>query len=113
VSYWTSLHEYCKEYPHYALCRDLAHVWDLTEVSMDGGHYLRHLTCSRCGTVRQQKINAYGELLQNKYQYPDHYTIPEAGRMTKADRATLRRAMLRAEIERPTAITTPPIRRLA
>lgn len=44
----------------YLLCRDLGHAWEVADVQRGQGMLQRGLTCSRCGTQRQQAFTLAG-----------------------------------------------------
>lgn len=58
-------------------CRDRGHVWRprSVEVVREGrslGGYVRTFVC-QCRTERHQTIDPRGDVLQNRYVYPDGY----------------------------------------
>jgi hypothetical protein len=74
------------------VCRDFSHAWAhwyATRIS--GGGFERGLRCSTCGAIRTEYLDALGRLVgSRRYDYPDGYTVPGAGRMTSDFRATVR-----------------------
>lgn len=59
-------------------CRTDQHVWrpSAVEVVREGrslGGYVRIMRCSQCRTERRQVIDTHGDVLSNRYVYPDGY----------------------------------------
>lgn len=66
-------------------CRDLRHSWertgDVVLLKQQGlvRHFARHLTCTRCETVRTDEylINRTSVArVRTRYSYPDGYRVP-------------------------------------
>lgn len=63
----------------YSRCRTVGHSWD--EVPDPGGDYGQYrvwqyrmvLHCEHCGTYRFDGIDAYGDVGQRWYEYPEDY----------------------------------------
>lgn len=62
--------------PAFTRCRDISHVWDVTEEVMDGEQYRRKLTCYRCNTTRSDVIAKSGELEARSYKHSRDYLMP-------------------------------------
>jgi hypothetical protein len=75
-------------------CRELGHNWRPWTVSLDrkSHAYDRVLRCPSCTTERHQVLNAYGQVLSNRYVYPSNYLT--AG---KVERGTFNRDVFRLE----------------
>lgn len=72
------------------LCRDLQHSWSPYTARRHQGGFLRELLCTRCGSLKNQYLDADGFILRSKMMYPVGYVRPGEGRMTRAERAELR-----------------------
>jgi hypothetical protein len=80
------------------VCRALQHSWneDAGTVTMSGGAYVWEIPCGRgCGTVRSKTISARGKILATGYKYREGYLLHTGGQMDKADRASIRLAVLK------------------
>lgn len=83
-------------YPQeFTSCRDFGHSWGpLTAKQGRNGVIERTLSCANCGARRNQTLDKFGYVLTNNYGYSDGYVMPGVGRLTAAQRATLRLANL-------------------
>lgn len=70
-------------------CRDLGHDWRLYYQKKDGSHIMRKFFCPSCKTNRKSKINRYGEVVSNSYEYDDGY-LNTTGRLVGRSKAALR-----------------------
>lgn len=77
------------------LCRDLQHAWVDYTVETTPRGYFRRLRCSRCSTMKGQRLNKEGYILSSTMTYPKGYLRVGKGRMTREDRAELRVGNLR------------------
>lgn len=77
-------------------CRDFGHGWRPYTVEWvpQQRHYLEALRCTRCRTMRVRVLGQSGELLGNRYVYPDGYLVAGAGRLEQSDRDAMRLASL-------------------
>jgi hypothetical protein len=85
-------------YPEeYLSCRDFGHSWrPVTAEQGKGGVIKRTLGCANCDAQRNQTLDKFGYVLTNSYGYSAGYIMPGVGRLTAAQRATLRLANLAA-----------------
>lgn len=60
-------------------CRDLRHPWAVVGYFRNGAGITRIMQCRRCPTKRFQTVSARGEILSNRYEYPDGYQISGTG----------------------------------
>lgn len=78
-------------------CRDVLHSWNpysfIVKTNRRNRRREMHqtLSCIRCGTLKTRIMTTAGDLLRHQYSYPDGYLLKGQGRMTKTDRATIRR----------------------
>lgn len=77
-------------------CRDYGHSWaPFTAHRIAGGKgFDQVLRCTRCGTMRHRVLDRYGDVVTSAYAYADGYLIAGLGRLTGADRGTLRIASI-------------------
>ncbi len=73
------------------VCRDIQHSWEPYTAHREKKGFVRVLSCTRCGSLKTQTLDQDGYIVGSAMKYPDGYLRPE-GRMTKADRADLRKA---------------------
>jgi len=76
----------------YVRCRALGHAWyDVEAERAPSFGYAMEFRCERCGTVRRDLVNRYGELLPGgrNYRHPDGYRDAE-----RIERAEYRRRLL-------------------
>lgn len=71
-------------------CRDLGHDWRLYYQRREGAVIVRKLYCPSCKTNRKCKINRYGEVVSNSYDYDDGYLIEGLGRVQGRSKSLLR-----------------------
>ena len=80
-------------------CRDVLHSWDPYSASVGKAGRLREvhqvLLCVRCGTFKTRFMTPAGIIRRTSYRYPPGYLLAEQGRMSPADRATVRRINLK------------------
>ena len=84
------------EYPDDMLkCRDAGHHWKTYNVehAKDGSIY-RILACATCDARRNQRLDRNGYIVGSSYTYRVGYLLPGIGRLTAAQRATLRLASI-------------------
>lgn len=83
-------------YPdEYLTCRDTGHSWRPTTAARDtDGTIHRILTCTTCGTHRNQTLDTAGYIITNTYTYKTGYQIPGTGRLDSNHRAALRLASI-------------------
>ena len=78
----------------YSDCRLLRHAWDRLGVELDPEatvwRYKLRFRCARCGTVRSDAVNAYGEVASRSYDYPDGYRYSEGDEVPSAADLRLR-----------------------
>lgn len=74
------------------MCRELRHAWKPWTVHTDtkAKLYEVKLRCTKCKTVRVREIGFHGQLIGNRYEYPDGYLVKGLGRLDDNDRARLR-----------------------
>jgi hypothetical protein len=55
-------------------CRTFNHAWVPVEADRNPqiGWYM-NMRCERCGTVRKDIVNRFGEVERRRYEYPDDY----------------------------------------
>lgn len=82
-------------------CRDFGHSWRpfTAEYIPQRRQYLEALRCSRCRAQRLRLLGQRGELLANRYVYPDGYLVQGLGRLDSDDRDALRLASLQLLLE--------------
>ena len=82
-------------------CRDFGHSWRpyTVEYVAQRRQYLEALRCSRCRTMRVRLLGERGELLGNRYIYPDGYLAVGMGRLDSDDRDAVRLASLQVLLE--------------
>jgi len=71
-------------------CRDIGHQWRLYYQHREGSVIVRKMWCPSCKTNRKTKINRYGEVVSNSYDYDDGYLIEGLGRVQGRSKALLR-----------------------
>ena len=78
-------------------CRDWGHNWKPATASRDinDGSIRRTLTCSTCGTDRNQTLDNSGFIINTSYVYRAGYQIPGIGRLDSHHRAAIRLASIR------------------
>lgn len=77
----------------YVLCRSIQHAWKYTDVQRTrrvASRYIQTLSCARCGVVKDQHLDAYGEITKTTYHYPEGYVIDGLGHISSRDRGALR-----------------------
>lgn len=81
----------------YLACRDLLHAWTpydarIRRADTTGRREIhRVLRCSRCKTLRTQRLDMQGRILSNSYsEYPEGYLLTGTGHLSAADRAAIR-----------------------
>lgn len=67
-------------------CRDVGHSWrewDADEIHDQrlGHRWERILRCKSCRGTRTEYLDAYGEIVQTRYSYPDGYATKGLGRI--------------------------------
>lgn len=78
--------------PKLRLCRDVHHAWRPRTVERQGRKFIRTLMCDRCWTIKKQKLDSSGFILNSSMIYPDGYLRPKgSGRITKEGNARIRR----------------------
>lgn len=79
---------------HFIQCRDFSHSWRPHDARYvpDERCYEQIIRCSRCKTTRARLIDTDGQLVSNSYDYADGYLQKGMGRLTPADRDSLRLA---------------------
>lgn len=73
-------------------CRDVGHhwrPWDAYRLPRGRG-YDQRMRCGCCATVRHRVLDRTGDVIRQSYRYPDGYLVDGVGRLTGADRGTLR-----------------------
>lgn len=87
----------------YLLCRELQHNWKPWSASWDDEHhnYVRRIRCTRCHTVKHQRVSRTGGVLASHYEYPDGYLHARLGRIVGDARDTLRLESLMRSINSP------------
>lgn len=71
-------------------CRDIGHSWKLYYQRKEGAYIIRKMWCPSCKTNRKTKINRYGEVVANSYDYDDGYLIKGLGRVQGRSKSMLR-----------------------
>lgn len=81
----------------FLLCRTWQHSWDpeTSTVQRRGGHIHWGVECSICGTVRTCIMTARGEIVGNRYDYPEGYQSAGMGRISRDGRAQIRMETLK------------------
>ncbi len=78
-------------------CRTFGHAWDRTvpkDARVMSSKYTLTLRCTRCGCVRSDGLDQWGQLDARYYDYPDDYRIP---RDDMPARSELRLMLVRAD----------------
>lgn len=75
---------------NYLRCRDIGHQWRLYYQKKHGSNIVRQMYCPSCKTNRKTKINRYGEVVSNSYDYTDGYLIQGLGRLQGRTKSMLR-----------------------
>ena len=86
-----------KEMPsEHVHCRNYGHNWGpFTAHRIAGGKgFDQVLKCARCGTTRHRVLDRFGDVVTNTYHYAEGYAVAGLGRLTGADRGTLRIASI-------------------
>lgn len=73
------------------LCRDLQHAWSPFTAKREKKHIIRVLTCLRCHAKKEQVMDLRGYVKKTRMTYPHGYLRPGGGRLTRTDRAAIRR----------------------
>lgn len=81
--------------PTVRICRDLMHAWKDMTVHRYGDEYEHHMTCSRCRTFKIQTLDQFGYIVKTSYSYSSDYIRKGVGRMTREERAELRKQSFR------------------
>lgn len=74
----------------YLQCRDVGHSWRIYYQKREGSVVVRKLWCPSCKTNRKTKINRYGEVVANSYDYADGYLLEGFGRIQGRTKSLLR-----------------------
>lgn len=77
-------------------CRRYGHHWrPLTAYRLARGKgWEETVYCPACDTKRFSQLDKDGDVVKNQYHYPEGYLIVGLGRLTGADRGTLRIASI-------------------
>lgn len=80
----------------YRHCRDYGHVWrPVTAYRLARGKgWEETIQCTGCQTKRLRQLDRDGDVVVNRYRYEEGYLIAGLGRLTGADRGTLRIASI-------------------
>ncbi|GAA5083876.1 hypothetical protein HNP84_009991 [Thermocatellispora tengchongensis] len=81
----------------YLMCRTWAHAWDQARstVRRSDGRVSWTVECSTCGTVRTRVMTTGGEIVANRYTYPEGYQSDGIGRIGQSGLALIRMESLR------------------
>jgi len=72
------------------LCRDLQHSWSPHTARREVDGFVRTLMCTRCGSMKDQRLDRDGYIVKTSMVYAEGYLRPGEGRLTRDERATLR-----------------------
>lgn len=74
------------------LCRDLGHPWQpFSAKPIPGGGFEQILRCPRCKTKKARFLDRSGcQVKRPPYEYRDGYLVKGVGRLSSADRDTVR-----------------------
>jgi hypothetical protein len=94
----------------YLKCRDLGHDWRLYYQKPNGRSIIRKLFCPSCKTNRKMKINRYGEVVANSYDYDKDYQIKGLGRIQGRGKGILRVEAINRQPELDLSADFPELR---
>lgn len=77
-------------------CRDYGHTWrPVTAYRLAKGKgWQETIQCQACATKRSRQLDKDGDVVRNQYHYAEGYLIAGLGRLTGAERGTLRIASI-------------------
>lgn len=84
--------------PVHTHCRDYGHSWEPYSGGRVKGGWERNLRCSRCHTVRKQRIEGNGLIGANRYVQPEGYRVEGLGVLSGTDRGAVRLASILDDI---------------
>ena len=76
------------------VCRDLRHMWEPVDGGRRGNGWFRTLGCPRCGTMVEQDLDRFGNIIKRRYRYSKGYLV-KGGALTQDESGALRLYFIR------------------